>query len=639
MSHDLFANLEAPRANPHLMPIEELVATLTRYNDAYRRGAPEISDSEYEGAWLPALKARAPDHPFLAVPEPEAAAIEITGARVPLPAPMLSTEKAYTITEVNAWLTRIRAAAEQIGLDPSEVEIDVRPKLDGIAAHDTGTLVCTRGRGGFGTDISRWFSGATPIQTSGGRGRGAGEIVIDRRYFDEILSPTYDLDHPRNYVAGLVASQSTRDYHQQALADRKVILVSYDDLPTRTRRITDLADHWERDLEELQSDSPYLCDGAVAQVRSAALREQMGSGTRHHRWQIALKRNDSFAETEITSIRMTTGRTGRITPTMEIVPVELYGVTISWASAHTVQHLYDLKLGPGAKVVVTRAGGVVPALERVITPSASIGADLDHCPSCAHPTERDGPYLVCPNLSGCPAQTSRALGHFFKTLAVANGFGDSVTDALAAAGIRRPVDVYGLTLKGFTDAGISTGIASNLIDELARSRSEPISDAILLGALGIRYLGRGSSRRLLEMYPIATLGGVTAAQITDIDGFGDITGPAIAASLEQRWPELEQLLALGFNLIPTPNRTARSTTQGLLAGKGVVFTGTMTSGQRRDMEQQARTLGANVQGSVSKRTHLLVCGQNVGATKTAAAAALGVTVMSEADYLAIINQS
>lgn len=636
MTIDLFADAPESTMNPKSMSTADLLEKITEMNAAYRAGSPTVSDGEYDHVWLAELRRRDPQHPFLAEPEP--ADVSVPGARVALPAQMLSTDKAYDAKEVAAWVQRVANTAISIGMDPNKIVVQVRAKLDGIAAYDTGSLVCTRGRNGYGTDITHWFDRSAPIVTSGGRGRGAGEIVVAKEYFDTVLAAGWDLDHPRNYTAGLVGAETTRDYHERALNDSAVILVSYEDLPTQLIPLAEIAERWESALDEAMRQTPYLCDGAVAQIAEPALRKALGSTSHHHRWQLALKRNDEFAESHVTAIRMTCGRTGRITPTLEIKPVSLYGVTITWVTAHTAQHIIDLGLGAGAKVCISRGGGVIPRLENVTERAAEHGVDLDHCPSCGHQTEWDGPYLTCPNVGGCSAQTARAIAHFFKTLSVANGFGESVTTTLATAGVSRPVDIYGMSVDDFVRCGISAGIAANLVKECDRSRTEPIEDAILLGAMGHRNLGRGDSRKLLAHHPIETLGEITAEKIAAIPGFGALTSGPIAESLLARWDELRALLDLGFNLKVTP-RVGESSVESPIAGKTIVFTGAMQSGSRDDMEAKARQLGAIVGSSVSKKTSYLVCGANVGATKTGKAADLGVSVLSEADYLALIESA
>lgn len=629
MNIDLFADLPppAPPMIPALMDLPELVARIKELGDLYRIGKPAVSDHEYDHVWLAALREKDPTNPLLLEPEPEPEH-GIPGARVPLPAAMLSTDKAYTSSEVEAWATRVTAAAADLGI--ADVMIQVQPKLDGIAAYDTGTMVCTRGRHGYGTDITHLFTNATPIKTSGGRGRGAGEIVISKSYFDEVLRPTFGLDHPRNYIAGFVAAETVRDYHTRALADGEIVLLTYADLPTLLVPLAEFVSSWESLMDQVVGEVPYLCDGAVASVVSEELRAAMGATSHHHRWQIATKRNDEAATATVRGIRMTTGVHGRITPTVELEPITLYGVKISWVTAHTAQHLSDLQLGPGAVIRVERGGGVIPRIAGVVQPAAAIGVDLDHCPACGADTERDGAYLVCPDVSGCGAQTARRLMHFFKTIAVCNGFGESVTEALAAAGVKTPLAVYGMDQAAFVAAGISPGVAANLVAELARSRVEPIADAILLGALAHRHLGRGDSRRLLAEHPLETLGTLTAEQIERVAGFGAHTSALIAASLQARKHELEALLALGFNLVRTPLTTAAPT--GPLTGITLVFTGSMTTGTRDAMEAEARTLGGTVGSSVTKKTSWLVCGSGVGATKTGKAAALGVEVIDEAEY-------
>lgn len=611
----------------------ELVEAIERLNAAYRgQGAALVSDARYDSEFIAELRARLPDHPFLQMPEPEEV---VPGKRVKHGAgqEMLSTQKLRNDKEVEGWIKQIEAAAASLGIAVADVRIRVTPKLDGTAARRDGDQLVTRGKNGFGTDISHVLPLGVQVRD---RRDGPGEIVIRQQFFDVQIAQVYGLEHPRNFCTGLIGAETLEDYHRDALSAGACHFVQYETLEGAEVGLVAFGAEWSQVMRDVQQNIPFLCDGAVAEVVGEPIRAVMGATSHHHRWQAALKENVESADTTIESIRLACGRTGRIVPVVSIAPVRLYGVTITNVTAHTAGHLERMGLGVGAKVRVTRSGGVIPLLQATLEP-APVNVDLSKCPSCGGPTEWEGTHLVCPSTTTCKSQSVRALQHFFATLGgVCNGFGPTVTEALVAAGHQTPLAVYALDASGFEQAEISGGVARNLVAELQRSKVEPIPDAIFLGAFGIRHLGRGDSRKLLAHVDIEALDTLTVEQLAGISGFGALTSGPIVESLRASWPLIRSMLDLGFNLERTPKHAAQASVASAISGMTVVFTGTMASGDRPAMEARARALGATVGSGVTGKTTLLICGANVGAAKTDKAAKLKVRVISEAEYLAMI---
>lgn len=623
---DIYAKLDS--ADP--APFEaEILGALNRFESAYRAGRPLISDDEFD-----VLEARAaavfPGNPFFAEPgaEPDDA---FAGGRIKHRIPMLSTDKCYSDSEVGSWVSRVLKAAAELGVPEDQITVRVTPKLDGIAAVDYGDIVATRGRNGFGTDITRLIEAGVPVR--GGRGCGPGELVIDEAYFQANIREQFGKKYPRNYIAGLAGSDELKPHHTKAIAEGAVWIQSYSDLDGREMPIQQLVGCWEAVMDELAAASPVRCDGAVVDVMNEGIRALMGSGSTYHRWQIALKRNDQFANATVRSVIVSTGRTGRLTPKIEIEPVELDGVTVTYATAHNAAWLAERAIGPGAVVRLTRGGDVIPKILSVVTASDT-PTSFDQCPVCGGATEPESErYIRCANPETCSAQGARSVEHFFKTIAVCKGFGPSTCATLFDAGIVTVPQVYAMDEGAFVTAGISKGDAVNLVRELERSRQEPISEAVFLGAFGLRHLGRGDSRKLLQVFDLDKLDAVTVEELTAVDGFAEKTAVPIVRQLQARWSEIRAMLDLGFNL----ESVRVGSIDSPVAGKTIVFTGAMESGARSDMEAQARALGANVGGSVSSKTDLLVCGAKVGATKIQKAEKHGVRVISEAEYLELVG--
>lgn len=627
---DLIPALLSGATKPAELDEDALVLVCEHLNAAYRRGSPLVTDLVYDRDFLGELRSRNPEHPFLLTPEPEPDD-SFNGERVRHQQPMLSTAKAYDAKAVRAWTQRIRAAAQDLGIAVDGVMIETTPKLDGIAGHRYDKMLVTRGKNGFGVDVSRILE-AGVIETLPGV-QGPGEIVVEQAFFAEQLAEQFDLDHPRNFMAGLCGSDEIKAHHQEALKSGVCRFVSYQSLEPIRVGLDEFDSRWEEIMLSAQK-VPYLCDGAVAQVADARIRDYMGATSHHHRWMLALKRNDQEVETEVLNVRLTTGRTGRVVPTLEVRPVEVGGATISNVVAHTARHLEEMGLGPGAMVRITRSGGVIPKLTGCTKPS-EMRVRMDACPCCNSATEMEGAYVVCPEAASCTAQAAAAIEHFFKTIATARGFGPAVCDALVERGITRVDQVYRMGVPEFVAAGISAGVAKNLVQELERSRREPLAPYLLLGAMGVRHLGRGDSRRLLEVIPIDRLWEISPDIVARAEGFGPLTSHPVARGVQKVWPVLKNLLDLNFNL----EKPVVADPQSKVAGMQVVFTGSMVSGSREDMEKQARAMGAKVGGSVTGKTQFLVCGANVGATKSEKARALGVQILTEDEWNRMIGSA
>lgn len=593
------------QTDPAEMSAETLAELCDALNRAYRAGCPVVTDPQYDELFVRPLRRIAPDHPFLSAVEPEADAFD--GPTVRHAAPMLSTDKAYTENEISAFFRRVEKSAASIGLDPAAITFRATCKLDGIAGHDDGTRLVTRGDGLAGTDISHVIdAGFTMV---GGRGLGPGELVIDQCYFEDVLRVEFPgLKHPRNYVAGFAGAKEIKTHHRSAAEAGALRFVPYSTLPSWTGGADAFLADWRLVYQNLRAESEYLTDGIVLEVLGpAGLKDALGATSHHHRWQVAIKQKGEMAETTVERIRLQTGRTGRITPVLEISPVPLEGATISNVTAHTVATLARQGLGVGAKVRISRAGGVIPTLEDVVT-AADAPLKVSACPSCESPAEIEGEYMVCPNTAECPAQVENRLKHWFATLGNADLFGPATIRRLVAAGCTTIADIYSLAEEDFAALGFGPGQSRNLADQLDRSRREPIPDWRFLAAFGIRHLGRGDSRKLLSVYPLDDVSGLTADQIEAVPGFGPITSPQIAASLNRLAHLIEHMLGLGFSLEETP----RGGNSGPLDGLSVVFTGKMMHGTREAMSEQARALGATVQSSVTSKTDILVAGEKAG---------------------------
>lgn len=608
------------------LSLSALVAEIERLNALYRAGKPEVEDAVYDSVYLARLRELSPDHPLLDKVEPEAAGT--FGAPVRHSAPMLSTDKVYTQEDFDAWLTRVEEAAVELGMDPKKVSFRMTPKLDGLAAFWDGKVLATRGDGTFGQDVTRNIARGlvlNPIL------EGPGEIVIEQAYFENEIEQQFDMKAPRNFMVGLIGADTLKDHHKQALADGKCRFVSYQSVGGLTTFAEVLRRDWVKDMRKMREECIYLTDGVVVEVADDRIRDHMGATSHHHRWMVALKEKGEVATATVESITLQTGRTGRVTPVIECSPVKLSGAVIRRCTAHTARHVERLGLGPGAVFTLIRSGEVIPKLLSVETPS-TVPVDLSKCPSCGAATEWDNDYLVCPNTATCPAQASAKLEHFFLRMGI-NGFGPKVCEAIAAKGGAALSQICRFTEQEFVACGLSGGVARNLVAAIAKRKTETVRDNDVVAAFGVRHLGRGDSRKLLEVHAWNQLATLTAEAICAIPGFGERTAKLIQPYLAWVQTEMSHLVSQGFRIEATVR--ASDVKENPVKGKKVVFTGTMPLA-RDHMEQMARELGATVQSAVSKTTDLLIYGDKAG-SKLEKAQALGVKAMPVAEYMDLID--
>jgi len=605
--------------------IDELVDLLRSYNRAYRQGAPIVSDDEYD-TLVERLRTVAPEHPFLHAVEAE----QFEGRRqVRHPVPMLSIEKAYNREQLARFVTRVRKEADLLELPA--VEFRLTPKLDGLAGRDDGSVFATRGNGEFGYEISRAFAkGVIPI---GGRGQGVGEIVVVKSYFDQHMAEFFE--HPRNMVVGIISSDTLNENAKRALDEGMVRFLPYSQVPSITVDGTQLVEEHRQLVDTLLADVDYPTDGVVAEITDERLKTRMGATAHHYRWQIAIKTKGETAETTVTDVQWQVGRTGNVTPVMIVDPVPLSGATIRRVTAHHAGNIRNLHIGPGTRIEIIRSGEVIPKLEAVIEAHGDVQMP-SVCPSCSNPLAWQNDFLKCSN-PDCQAQIEQRISHWFRILGNADWFGIKTIRRIVENGYRKLDAIYALKETDFVDMGFGPVQSKNLAEAITISRTKPVEDWRFLAAFGISNLGTGDSRKLLAHVAIEEILSLTEDRIEAIKGFGKITSQAIYADLKRLALLITHMLQLGFNLRRTPLASEMPETDSPLTGKGIVFTGKMNQGDRKAMQARARNLGARVQTAVTGSTDYLVCGEKVGAKKIEKAEKLGVAILTEDQYLAMIG--
>ncbi len=599
-------------------------------NACYRKGVPIISDHHYDHLYLKEVAKRNPKHSLVTDIDDEGNAF--SGVKVDLPQPMLSTEKAYDEEGIKKWLHRIEKAAIEIHINPSSLIIHVTPKLDGFAGYDDGKHLYTRGNGLRGTNISRTFERGLPIYNNTARGQGAGEIVVKKSYFNRYLAPYFE--HPRNFQASLIKEKALDQYTQQAINEGAAMFVPFAQLPAWQGSIAQLEEQFSEIIHNTLHSVDFDVDGVVLEITNTSLKNYMGANRHHHRWQIAFKNNTESAKVKVLSVTPQTGRTGKITPVAELSPTVLSGATIKRATAHHYGMVKKDKIGAGAIIQLTRSGQVIPKIEKVL-----VAGEVNipgHCPHCNSLLLWDNDLLYCPNHTHCPAQIMLTLEYFFKELGNIDGFGKATIEKLYQQGIQSLSAIYQLNVKQLIKMDFGEKTANNIYSELQRSRTEAIEDWRFLSAFGMDRMGAGNCERLLQYYPLSDIFSLTKEQIITIEGFAQLTAETVLSGLQNIKSEFMSLYQLKFNLIPTPLLNENSEARFLI-GKILCFTGTMQQGNRDFMKKQAKELGAKVVSSVSSKTDYLIIGAKVGQKKIQNAQQKGVQILTENEYLHLLN--
>ena len=630
-AQELVDLLNLLRSDPFAVSTPDLEALIRTANEMYRRGEPIISDDEYDNLLIAELVNRDPGNQLLQRVEPE----PVSGPTVQLPKPMLSTQKAYSLQELRKWYADVQMSATILGIH--KVEVRVTPKLDGFAAQvwhsePDQVMMATRGDGEVGQNISHAIDrGLAPDKFSAGDElvvEGPGEIVVRKDYFEQHLSGVYE--NTRNVIAAAIKAGELDPLIQKAMIHKGIVFAPFNMLTGfhlfnfEVWLTEDSLNH----LWDAQTEGPYNTDGIVIEVCNPEIKEHMGSTSHHHRWQIAYKRNTEFHDCVVTGITWQTARTGRITPVINIEPTKIGGVTVSNVTGHHAGNIMNHGIGAGAVVKVTRAGQVIPHVVEILKSVPTSWPDS--CPSCGRATYTVGDNLFCPDEDDCPAQVSGQIEHFFKSLGV-DGFGPAICDQLSSKGLNYRQVLFASS-RTLVEAGISEGVADNLWKNLQELRNNPIRDYDLLAALGIAGVGVGVAKKVLSKFTLAELYRVTKEELMLVEGCGETLSGNLLAGIGSHWPTLVPVLKQ-VNVVTTKSFNFEGDSP--IAGKRVVFTGTLQSGTRTQVERKAADLGAIVQSSVSAKTDFLIVGgdQSLATSKMQAATKHGVTVLSEAEYL------
>ena len=659
--------------------IEELRRQLEEHNHRYYvLNEPLISDAEYD-LLLRELMALESAHPHLLDPDsptqrvgtrPASGFVEVVHA-----APMLSLANAFSAEEVIAWHERVLSI-----LDAEPAAYMVEPKLDGVSIalrYEQGRLVraATRGDGQAGEEVTgnvRTIH-AVPLKLRSAHPPEVlevrGEIFMTRSGFAALNERLMSADqkpfvNPRNAASGslrqldpAVTAQRPLSFYAFAALVEDSAHQSHGEvlqwlqsfgLPVcpEVRKVVGIEAVLARyqALVALRDQLDYDIDGVVYKVDSLAQQAELGAVSRAPRWALAHKFPAQEAITELLAIDVQVGRTGALTPVARLAPVFVGGVTVTNATLHNADEVRRKDVRPGDRVVVRRAGDVIPEIVRAVFDEGAVRAPAWQmpvaCPACGSSVEQIEGQAASRCTGGlvCPAQRQRALEHFVSRGAMTiEGLGAKLIAQLIEADlVHNPADLYRLdqaTLSQLDRMGDKS--ASNLVAAIERSKQ--ISLARFVFALGIREVGEVTAAQLARHF--GTLDALRQADVEVLQSVEEV-GPVVAAQVRAFFDEphnqvvLAALTELGVD--PQTVRAASETSAGPLSGQTFVLTGTLSAMSRPQAKAALEALGAKVSSSVSAKTTAVIAGADPG-SKHGKAEALGVAIWDEVQLLQALS--
>lgn len=643
--------------------MKELVELLNRYAyEYYTKDAPSVSDSEYDQLYreLVELETAHPDEILPESPTHRVGGVVLKGfTKYQHQYPLYSLQDAFSREELEAFDQRVRKEFPSISY---VCEL----KIDGLSislTYENGVLVtgATRGDGSVGEDITENLKRVKdiplvlpePVNITV-----RGECYMPRASFDRVNQIRQEngepeFANPRNAAAGTLRQLDTTIVAKRNLATFLYQEVSPTDQSSQEGVLEKLArlgfvvnkervlaedmeQIWDfiQKVAQLREDLPYDIDGIVIKVNDLAVQEELGFTVKAPKWAVAYKFPAEEKEAKILSVDWTVGRTGVVTPTANLTPVQLAGTTVSRATLHNVDYIAEKDIHQDDTVIVYKAGDIIPAVLRVVKDKRVSDQALaipTHCPSCQSELLHfeDEVALRCINPL-CPAQIKEGLNHFASRDAMnITGLGPAVVEKLFAAQLVEDVaGIYRLTVEDLlTLEGFKEKSAEKLYEAIQASK-ENSAEKLLFG-LGIRHVGSKVSQILLqEFHDLDQLATADPERIASIDSLGMVVAESLKRYFAQEGSKrlLQELKEAGVNMTYLGEKVAAD---AALSGMTVVLTGKLERLTRSEAKAKLESLGAKVTGSVSKKTDLVVAGSDAG-SKLTKAQELGIQVEDEA---------
>ena len=643
--------------------MNELVELLNRYaTEYYTSDNPSVSDSEYDRLYreLVELEQAHPEQVLPNSPTHRVGGKILDGfEKYSHQYPLYSLQDAFSREELLAFDARVRK-------ELPNVTYICELKIDGLSislTYEQGVLVvgATRGDGSIGENITENLKRVKDIPLTLPEVLDMtvrGECYMPRASFDQVNQSRQEngepeFANPRNAAAGTLrqldtavvakrnlatflyqeASPSTRNSQEQVLKHleqlgfvvnpRRVLAHSMDEV-------------WQfiQEVGQERDQLPYDIDGVVIKVNDLVGQEQLGFTVKAPKWAVAYKFPAEEKEAKLLSVDWTVGRTGVVTPTANLTPVQLAGTTVSRATLHNVDYISEKDIRKDDTVIVYKAGDIIPAVLRVVESKRISEEKLDiptNCPSCESKLLHfeDEVALRCIN-PRCPAQIMEGLIHFASRDAMnISGLGPSIVEKLFAANLVKDVaDIYRLTEHDFLQLeGVKEKTAQKLYQAIQASK-ENSAEKLLFG-LGIRHVGSKASKLLVQHFQsIETLAQADPEEVSNIETLGSVIAQSLQTYFATKGSKilLRELKEFGVNLDYKGQVVLGDAT---LSGLTVVLTGKLERLNRSEAKSKLESLGAKVTGSVSKKTDLVVAGADAG-SKLQKAQELGIEIRDEA---------
>ena len=643
--------------------MNELVALLNRYaTEYYTSDNPSVSDSEYDRLYreLVELEAAYPDQVLADSPTHRVGGKVLDGfEKYSHQYPLYSLQDAFSREELEAFDARVRKELPQ-------ATYICELKIDGLSislTYEKGILVvgATRGDGSIGENITENLKRVKDIPLTLPEELDItvrGECYMPRASFDQVNQARQEngepeFANPRNAAAGTLrqldtavvakrnlatflyqeASPSTRDSQEKVLEHLEQLGFVVNPKRILAKSIDEIWD-FIQEVGQEREKLPYDIDGVVIKVNDLAGQEELGFTVKAPKWAVAYKFPAEEKEAQLLSVDWTVGRTGVVTPTANLTPVQLAGTTVSRATLHNVDYIAEKDIRKDDTIIVYKAGDIIPAVLRVVESKRVSEEKLDiptNCPSCDSQLLHfeDEVAIRCIN-PRCPAQIMEGLIHFASRDAMnITGLGPSIVEKLFAANLVKDVaDIYRLKEDDFLLLeGVKEKSASKLFQAIQASK-ENSAEKLLFG-LGIRHVGSKASQLLLQhFHSIENLAQADPEEVASIESLGSV----IAQSLQTYFATegsnilLDELKEAGVNL---DYKGQTVVADAALSGLTVVLTGKLERLTRSEAKSKLESLGAKVTGSVSKKTNLVVAGADAG-SKLQKAQELGIEVRDEA---------
>lgn len=589
--------------------------------------------------------------------------------------PMLSLSNTYSEEEIVEWETRLKKAVGE------NLEFVCELKYDGVAIglrYENGQLsrAVTRGDGEQGEDVTTNVRTirSIPLSLHGNFPSDfeiRGEIFMPIANFRKLNEEREDIGeatfaNPRNTASGTLKMQDSKVVASRGLDSYLYGIYGVENaighfesvqdagswgfkIPSSEKRfiektnsiegIMSFIHYWDKERENL----PFEIDGIVLKVNSYEQQRALGFTAKSPRWAIAYKFKAARVETELKEVSYQVGRTGAITPVANLHPVQLGGTTVKRASLHNADQIEKLDLHLGDFVYVEKGGEIIPKIVGVNTEKRNESAVkvkfLDNCPECNTALiRREGEAQhYCPNEKGCPPQVKGRIEHFISRKAMnIDGLGAETVDMLVNKGLIRTIaDLYQLTFEQILNLDrMAEKSAENLINGIAASKSVPF-ERVLFG-LGIRYVGETVAKKLARHFK--NIDAIQSAKFDELLEAEEI-GEKIAISIQQFFLDDENVQLInslkGHQLQFEVQQ--KETLSSILEGKTVVVSGTFEAFSRDELKELIEQNGGKNGSSVSSKTDYLIAGANMGPAKLKKASDLGITLLSEDEFIKLIQ--